>query len=324
MARKVLILAPRLDCTFKQGPVPDEFGDIAPIRVHWMNFINGLVQYHKSCGDEVTVLLKALWQFSPEETNARDADIVYIPHKEPHNFPYAGAGKAYYYMQTVFPELFTIDENGWGANLSYLPLELENAPVSLEVMKLRERAKRNISKFDQPTRAVRELPWDDYILFVCQIPHDEVIKHHSTVSVEQALEATLKFAHSIHKRVIVKGHPVNPASMAKMRDITFRYTPEALYLEQISIHDVLQKCEAAFMVNSGVGFEAMLHNKPIFAFGRSEYQQVVNNVTINPGAIAAQYNLKVDQAAYDSFLFWYLSKTFNTAQPGTATFRKLG
>ena len=43
----VLILSPRLDVTFKEGPVPDQRGPIPPIRIHYKNFIESLEKSHK-------------------------------------------------------------------------------------------------------------------------------------------------------------------------------------------------------------------------------------------------------------------------------------
>jgi hypothetical protein len=63
------------------------------------------------------------------------------------------------------------------------------------------------------------------------------------------------------------------------------------------------------MVNSGVGFEAMLHEKPIFTYGRSEYQNFVN------------YNKPLDKepanvVGYRSFLNDFLTNhTLDTKNP---------
>ena len=37
----------------------------------------------------------------------------------------------------------------------------------------------------------------------------------------------------------------------------------AEWVEDVSIHDCLAGAERVFMVNSGVGFEAILHGKPV-------------------------------------------------------------
>ena len=73
----------------------------------------------------------------------------------------------------------------------------------------------------------------------------------------------------------MKGHPINPDSMTPLRNITKQYS-NAKWRDDISIHEAIKICDIVSMVNSGVGFEAMLHSKPIFTYGRSEYQNVVH------------------------------------------------
>ena len=44
---KVAILFPRLDVTFKEGPVPQTRGEIPPIRIHWQNMGDRLLHAHR-------------------------------------------------------------------------------------------------------------------------------------------------------------------------------------------------------------------------------------------------------------------------------------
>lgn len=211
-------------------------------------------------------------------------DMIYIPHKQRSDF--VNNPKCLYYMQTVFPDRFTVDSNGWGASMSWCPLTVTNADmdnyltdhefhtaVDDNYEMLRLRLKDNVSKFQQP-KNVDKIIDENYILFVCQIPHDEVIHYHSKTSVDVALMQTLDFAQKHGIKVLVKGHPANPSAMSNLIRITEKYKC-AEYRDDVSIHEALSKCKLAVMVNSGVGLEAMLHGKPIYTFGDSEYRNVV-------------------------------------------------
>ena len=75
--------------------------------------------------------------------------------------------------------------------------------------KLASRITQNISKFKQPSFQSIELP-DKFILFPCQLPHDETIRYHSDVSVEKALSAViLAIKENQSCSLIIKGHPAN-------------------------------------------------------------------------------------------------------------------
>jgi len=52
MARKrVLIARPRLDCSFKRGPVPAiETPSTHPVRILWARFIDQLAEFHSQQG----------------------------------------------------------------------------------------------------------------------------------------------------------------------------------------------------------------------------------------------------------------------------------
>jgi hypothetical protein len=274
--KKVLILSPRLDVMFKEGPVPQERGPIPEIRVHWANFVNCVAEEHRSRGDSVKVLELPLWQFKPELVE--NTDIVYVPHRERRAFPIRDGIEARYYMQTVFPWRFYVDSMGWAGGASIYPAYdfINRSPKNDHYYDdLRKYALENGSKFKQPSFRNFNMP-EDFVFFPCQIPHDETIKYHSSVTVETALEATLSVCKEMNKPVLVKGHPVNPGSMAPLRKICTKYA-NAIWLEDVSIHEIIPKARVIVVVNSGTGMESLLHSKPVITFGRCEYDVVTMN-----------------------------------------------
>ena len=80
----ITILKPRLDVTFKEGPVPKEHCPISPIRQHWENFVNKLSYEHTIFGDRVKIIEMPLWQMTKDVVFklATQANIIYIPHKQ--------------------------------------------------------------------------------------------------------------------------------------------------------------------------------------------------------------------------------------------------
>ena len=283
--KKVLLLAPRLDVMFKKSSVPFEISPIPPIRQHWWNFIERVISEYSSRPDiSFRVLKLPLWQFTPELVNELKPDIVFVPHKEAHSFPVENC-EVYYYMQTAFPWMFSVDRKGWGAGSSKYPFDnISNTADGDKIFcMLQNRMNDNHSKFDQPAYQSPEklnLP-DHYAFFPCQIPHDETIKFHSKVSVEEALERTCIATKEIGMNLVVKGHPVNPGSMQSLKEIAKKYS-HVIWYDNVSIHQLIQTARCTVTVNSGVGFESLLHKVPVITFGRSEYDCVtykVNNDT---------------------------------------------
>jgi hypothetical protein len=278
---KVAILFPRLDVTFKEGPVPEGRGPIAPIRVHWQKMGDRILQAHRKKGDWVQFIEKPLWQFTPEFVESLEADIVYIPHKSTDTFPVKGK-EIRYYMQSVFPFQFYIDSKGFPGGASRYPFDFDkdrDIPPGSFYAQMQARALTGESKFEQPTIGKIAVESDGpFVLFLCQIPHDETIKYHSDVSVWDALKYTLEATKELNMPLVVKGHPVNPGSMYPLQTLCKLYN-HVHWVDNASIHDLIPNAHAVVVVNSGTGMETLLHKRPIVTFGRCEYDCVSNKAT---------------------------------------------
>jgi hypothetical protein len=317
MSRHVLIARPRLDCSFKKGPIPEAEGPPrTQVLANFGRFIDGLADYHRARGDKVTVETRALWQFELEDMQkaAKAFDAVYFPHRQKRQYPIGD--NALYYMATAFPDYVSVDPVGWGASMSWIPLAPGNAMEHRATFEmLRSRVTQNVSKFVQPALG-RSLPIADFLLFVCQIPHDETIQFHSAVSVPQALAATLAYGRAAGRRVVVKGHPVNRESMRPLRQLV-EVDSNALWVDDISIHTCLAGAERVFLVNSGVGFEAMLHDRTVIRFGEAEYASVAPKAECSADGIARLDEYRHSHDDYVGFLGEYLARCVRFDDPAS-------
>ena len=305
--RKVIILFPRLDVTFKEGPVPEGRGEIPPIRIHWLNLANRLLQHHRSKSDDVQSIEKPLWQFTPEFVESLDADIVYIPHKSTDTFPVFNK-EVRYYMQSVFPFQFYIDSKGFAGGASRYPFDFDadrEIPHGSFYTQMQARALTGESKFEQPPSQDLKIS-TDYVLFLCQIPHDETIKYHSQVSVWDALKYTLEATKELNISLIVKGHPVNPGSMYPFQTLCKLYN-HVHWVDNVNIHDLIPNAHAVVVVNSGTGMETLLHKVPVVTFGRCEYDCVSNKATADNIVEILRdpvFNEKEVRAFFESWYEW--------------------
>ena len=299
---------PRLDVPFKQSPIPRERGVISELRLYWKKFCNNLYLSFKKYGHEVRLIEVPLWQLT-EELVARiskKSDLIYIPHKMQLNWHLDD--RIRYYMQMVVPNIFSIDSKGWCASSSCWPIHPEAWQESSEMpnifSELELRVKSNISKFKQPVMTDYNLP-KKYILFPCQIPHDETIRYHSDVSVEDSLRALLASLQIYSDYfIIIKGHPANTQAMARLKNIYLdaknKYneslSAKILWIDDISVHQLLANCAAVFTVNSGVGLEALFHYKKVFTFGNADYAKASTKIifggSIDNAALAIAKELK--------------------------------
>lgn len=267
--KKILILKPRLDIPFKRFGLQLGGQPLAPIRKHWENFVNTLEQHHRNKGDKVVVVSAPRWQFHHSLVDQYDPDVAYIPHVEKHNFQ--GGDNCLYYMQTVFPWLFTIDPQGWGGGASFVGNSFEASDDGGETFEwFQKRTERGDSKFDQPSKTFDMK--EDYVLCPIQIPHDETIQWHSNVEMIELVEKLCNWSVSSGVPVVFKGHPINLESMEPIRSVI---NDRCMYVDNVNIHSMIRKAKAVYVINSGTGMEAMTHGKPVVRFGDAEYNDAV-------------------------------------------------
>lgn len=280
---KVVIIWPRMDCTFKEGPVPHADYDrrsmqgLPEIRQHWVRFLTRLEEFHFQRDDDVQIIYKPLWQVKPEDVP--ECDVVYVPHRLPETFAVPTAKRTFYYMQTVLPWLFTVSEQGWGARVKneiYKRTDGRVFDTTSLLEHLQKQQKQGKSKFQQPRR--REFNCKGYVLFVCQLPHDDTIKYFSQVEVLDALSRTSSLCKDANVPLIVKGHIANPGSQVALREFALA-AGHTWFLDDYNIFDLMQNASCVASVNSGSMIEAMIMGKNVLTFGDSEYRPVVIDVS---------------------------------------------
>ena len=303
---------PRLDVPFKKSIVPKNRGGIPDLRVHWLKFVKCLRDSYIRKGMNPRILELPLWQITPEfvSKQSETAELIYIPHKMRENWLLDK--RVLYYMQMVIPNIFSIDSKGWCASSSQWPIQSTPVQDTSIFDKLRSRIDTNCSKFIQPSSNSESLDClNPFIFFPCQIPHDETIQFHSDVSVESALEALISGLKQSERQfnLVIKGHPANKLAMKSLYNIYKKYKQDAsiqdqlIWVDNISIHQLLSNSIAVYTVNSGVGLEALLHLKKVFIFGNADYQSVANKITFGGNLSHASLAVKatLDLITNDQF-----------------------
>ncbi|HEY5038530.1 MAG TPA: hypothetical protein VIJ93_05600, partial [bacterium] len=260
------------------------------------------------------ILEKPLWSFSIDDV-PKDTDVVYVPHRDIKNFNPGTWVLTRYYMQTVFPWLFSIDSLGWGGMMQPIQPEM---PAGQGYEKLKAWADSGKSKFDQPKGG--NFPWKNFVFFPCQLPHDANVLEQSDVGVAEALRATIKFCKEHGHDLMVKEHPANYSSMAPLKKAWTEYSQDwpagsqGIYWQEqcpYSIHDFINNSKAVFTVNSGVGLESLVYGKEVYHFGDTEYAPVAYKVTIDDISIAWD-GLKHDPEKIKSWLETFYNFCYDT------------
>ncbi len=317
----IVIFMPRLDLTFKPGPAPKKRGEVPPIRAHWLRFAKTLALTLRGSAPDLRVVELPNWKItrSAAEKYAKNAERIYVPHQTRLQWG-DDDDRIRFYMQTVVPTVFSVDPEGWGASATLYPIHpISGRAAHPAFDRLVARTKAGLTKFDVGEVAAFQPPAEEFVFFPCQIPHDESIVLHSDVSVADALALTLKWAESRGIPVVVKGHPMNRESMAPLKQIADTYPCH--WVETVGIHDVLRHARMVVTVNSGVGFEALLHGKTVATFGRADYDVVSRKISLDTVSrdLTDAYETEPDTAVQKDFVETWYETNADTEDPTTFT-----
>lgn len=124
-----------------------------------------------------------------------------------------------------------------------------------------------------------------FIFLPLQLSFDSVMKL-SRIEHFRFYEAVRDWAAQRKLYLVVKPHPASKGDLVFGRDCesTKRILEDAkqhrhVCLSNASIHYILPKCEAVFCINSGVGFEALIHKKSVIAVGHSDYHWATHSIS---------------------------------------------
>jgi hypothetical protein len=296
----------------------------------WMEFQDILIQCIHSLGHTT--------ELQPENPNINDADDAYeqnvklykrdhIPLKElrglkvdkrvyVHQCKRDKPNGDLFWMQMHMRNLFTIDTNGWGADNSQLSRRAECKDEDSDIStKFCEELSKSLiasgeSKCPQPTKT-DEMP-NGCILVPVQIPRDYTIKHHSPITVKYFIESICAWANETGQEVAFKMHPNNKCDI----DLHMIVEDEAnrsplIHKVEGNIHALIKNSLGIFVINSGTGFESLIHGRPVCTFGTCDYSCVTFNADVRRFDDALEfirsYSDENRRLGYQ-FVHWYHKK----------------
>ncbi|WP_428024385.1 hypothetical protein [Arcobacter sp.] len=164
----------------------------------------------------------------------------------------------------------------------------------------------NISKYKQKDIKKYKFP-KKFIFFPLQTINDTVMLH-SYFEPIKLIESVIKIVKKHNIPLVIKRHP--RCTSNTLKELLLKYeNKEEVIIYDGSIHNAIAKCETVYVINSGVGFEALLHLKPVITFGKSDYMGVTRNVK-NLQEIEKEpffYLYEEEKIKIKNFLYYYIN-----------------
>lgn len=195
--------------------------------------------------------------------------------------------------------------------------------------------KKNFSKYEQPT--FTGFKSDPFILVLGQVAGDSVINFSNFLAPKSmsmgtkrpppdkkdiptgylnTILTTLSIMDKFDIPIIYKPHPCeNQDQNSTINNlINLPMFNNVSIVSDISIHELLPLSKAVVTINSGAGFEALIHLKPVVTLGRVDYSASTYECkNVEDIKNSKQFiNAPVDELRIKKFLYAYLSRAHKT------------
>lgn len=192
--------------------------------------------------------------------------------------------KKVHYKEGYFFDLINIDAMGYSGWSSLCSDEKEIEKIKQIDIKKAEKdflyykAKyidKNRSKYEQPDIDDVLFP-KEFVFIPLQIFTDSVMAK-SYFEPMEWFRKTVEFLTKKNINIVIKRHPrcylkEVEAELEKLKN------QKNITIYSGSIHQAISKCSAVYTINSGSGFEALFHLKPVVTFGEVDYQSATFNI----------------------------------------------
>lgn len=200
------------------------------------------------------------------------------PKKNQFLFSYHTVGKSKLnilrYKEGYFNDTIFFDKEGYSGFASRIykkkvkKISLKKADEDFKYY-VNKYIKNNLSKYIQPEQKNIKLP-KNYVFFAMQVANDSVARL-GYFKWQELLEKLINIFDKNEISLVIKRHPrCYDKNIKNLLDSLKEH--KNIHVIDASIHTLIKNAQAVYTVNSGVGFEALLHLKPVVLFGRSDYE----------------------------------------------------
>jgi len=205
---------------------------------------------------------------------------------------------------------YTFDRTGYSgwAEITHDPQAaarvnaVDQAQADRFVEGLSERLVRdNASKY--PQRGAQPALAPGYVFYPMQVIEDSVARL-SRIGSLDLLRALLQESQRSGVRLVIKRHPL--CTHVGVQELLVSAGEQGAELSDASVHTLIAGARAVVTVNSGVGFEALVHGKPVFTAGVADYDLVTHQLHGEDDVGRCFDATEWDAALVRRFVFHYL------------------
>lgn len=282
---------------------------LEPEFIEWLLIHDQIVTTLSDLGCELTIV-------APNERVSPQAGEIFLSKHS------AGAGNSTWHIKKAYlPNYVYFDRtgySGWAELANNVALFAASQEVGNDVAErffvslYDETVRANSSKYRQSDSDFLQ-PHRRFIFLPLQLSYDSVMQL-SRVDFYVFYETLRDWAAVRGYDLVVKPHPLakeNPYNKRTDQRTEEIVNDSALHshvhLTNASIHKVLPLCSAVFCINSGVGIEALIHQKPVYTAGHCDYHWATHviNDSMSLNDIEEPLDSRLHEVELKRFLYYF-------------------
>ncbi len=179
--------------------------------------------------------------------------------------------RALNFKESALPGYYLFDSGGYSGWATTPDLSSPTKALSntITLTDLQEQfVKKRVTKYQQASNS-HPLP-DDFVFIALQVP-DDTVASLSYIDRETVIRTVAEYYSISNHPVLIKAHPKDTSLKTKNLLKKLSKTYKNLAITTAPIHDIIPASRLVIVANSGVGFEALLHQKPVVTTAKSDY-----------------------------------------------------
>ena len=231
-------------------------------------------QIVEACLEQDVVLIPVMPVFTRDITDVKLPPLPLISY---HTYA-ADRPDMLHYKETSLKGLFAFDRCGYNGASEWAtgaPVTLCGVPETTKRDAIAARYRdEGLTKYSSDEAATGEDLPERFVFLPLQVTDDSVRRWQFLTALE-VLETLTEWAENASAPLVLKRHPFDgsPLTTLALNRISDK---KNILLTTMPIQTVLEKASCVVTANSGVGFEALLYDKPVIATGLSEYARATH------------------------------------------------
>jgi capsule polysaccharide export protein KpsC/LpsZ len=170
-----------------------------------------------------------------------------------------------------------------------------------------EKLEKNFSKYRQPDAGSKRVQYieEPYFFFALQTT-DDFVARLANINQMDLLFMVAKKARVLGVPLVVKRHPLCEDKFVEYSLAELEREDDNVFITNESVNLLITSARAIITVNSGVGFEALLFNKPVFCAGKSDYSFMAEEIKSEEDMIKLEDCVVKENRQVDEFVSYYL------------------